>query len=41
VFLAVLVIGTDNYTPFGFVKCNVSAELVQTFSQPHSLKTVC
>ena len=41
--LAVLVISIDNYTTFqyiGFVKCIVSAELVQTCSQPHNLKRV-
>jgi len=40
VFLAVLVISTDNDTPFQyfeFVKCGVSAEQVQIFSQPHNL----
>ena len=42
-FLAVLVISTDNYTPLlyiDFVECTVSAELLQTFSQPHSLISV-
>jgi len=42
-FLDMLVISTDIYTPFqiiDFVNCIVSAELVQTSSQPHNLKTV-
>jgi hypothetical protein len=41
VFLAVLEISTDIYTPFqylDFTKCTVGAELVQTISQPHNLK---
>jgi hypothetical protein len=41
--LVLLVIITDNYTHFqyiGSVKCTVSAEQVQTCSQPNNLKTV-
>jgi hypothetical protein len=43
VFLAVLVINTDNYTAFQYadlVTCTVIADLGQTISQPHNLKTV-
>jgi len=39
----VLVISTDNYTPFqyiGYFKCTVSVELVQTCSEHHNLKPV-
>ena len=42
-FLAMLVISTDNYALFqyiGYVKCTVSAELAQACSQPHNLKIV-